>query len=168
MAHSTKDRKRIFSLFLGSRLSLMSAVAVGALSVACNGSSTRATASQDVGAVGLMLQVAPGTVLSSVGYTITGPASYVKTGTIDVSQTDVISALLSPIPAGVGFTITLNATATGGTTCAGTASFDVVAGQTSPVVVHLTCHEAASTGSILVNGTLNVCPTIDGISASAA
>ena len=38
--------------------------------------------------------------------------------------------------------------------------------QTVPVTVPLTCHEAPRTGSVLVNGTLNVCPQIDGISAS--
>jgi acid phosphatase len=34
------------------------------------------------------------------------------------------------------------------------------------VSVNLDCHEAAKNGSISVNGTLNVCPTIDGISAN--
>ena len=32
----------------------------------------------------------------------------------------------------------------------------------------LTCHEAPRTGSVIVNGTLNVCPTIDGVSANPA
>ncbi len=34
------------------------------------------------------------------------------------------------------------------------------------MTVHLTCHEAPRTGSVSVNGTLNVCPQIDGIGAS--
>ena len=46
--------------------------------------------------------------------------------------------------------------------------FDVAAHQTRTVNVPLTCHEAARTGSVLVNGTLNICPTIDGISANPA
>ena len=45
-------------------------------------------------------------------------------------------------------------------------SFNVVAGQTTPVSVHLLCHETPRTGSVLVNGTLNVCPLVDGVSAS--
>ncbi len=32
----------------------------------------------------------------------------------------------------------------------------------------MTCHEAPRTGSVLVSGTLNICPTIDGISANPA
>ncbi len=46
--------------------------------------------------------------------------------------------------------------------------FDVTAHQTRSVTVSLTCHEAARTGSVLVNGTLNICPTIDGIGANPA
>jgi hypothetical protein len=44
----------------------------------------------------------------------------------------------------------------------------VIAGATSAVTVHLTCHEAARTGSVAVNGTINVCPTGDGVSANPA
>ena len=43
--------------------------------------------------------------------------------------------------------------------------FNVTAGQTVSVQVPLACHEAPRTGSVVVNGTLNICPTIDGISA---
>jgi len=35
-----------------------------------------------------------------------------------------------------------------------------------PVTVALTCHEAPRTGSVMVSGALNVCPTIDSLSAS--
>ena len=173
MAHSLFEARpaagRESSRFSALRfLNVCAAAALVALA-ACSSPSAPSTASGSVGAVGLNLDVAPGTTLSSVAYTITGPASFLKTGTIDVSHTGTLSALLSPIPAGTGFTISLDATAAGGgTTCAGMATFDVMANQTSTVVVHLTCHEAARTGSILVNGSLNLCPAIDGISASNA
>ncbi len=58
--------------------------------------------------------------------------------------------------------------ADGGTHCAGATTFNVVAGATTPVSVHLTCVEAPHTGSVLVNGTINVCPTVDGLSATPA
>ena len=32
----------------------------------------------------------------------------------------------------------------------------------------MTCHEAPRTGSVIVSGNLNVCPTIDGIDANPA
>ncbi|HEY5373493.1 MAG TPA: hypothetical protein VIK01_07385, partial [Polyangiaceae bacterium] len=61
------------------------------------------------------------------------------------------------------------ATSTDGVSqCAGSASFNVVAHATTSVSVHLTCHETVKTGSVLVNGSLNQCPAIDGISASPA
>src|SRR4029079_16465363 len=41
-------------------------------------------------------------------------------------------------------------------------------GQSSTVQVPLSCHEAPRTGSVTVNGTLNLCPTIDGVSANPA
>jgi len=42
----------------------------------------------------------------------------------------------------------------------------VLAGMTRSVQVPLTCHEAPRTGSVMVAGNLNICPTIDGINAS--
>ncbi|HEX3775315.1 MAG TPA: hypothetical protein VHV51_12675, partial [Polyangiaceae bacterium] len=121
------------------------------------------------GEVGLSLQVAPGIVVNTVTYTITGPGTFAKTGSVDVSNSSTISALISPVPAGTGASITLSATtADGATQCSGSATFNVTAHATTAVSVHLACHEAARTGSVLVNGSLNVCPAIDGVSASPA
>ena len=43
-----------------------------------------------------------------------------------------------------------------------------MAGQTASVTVPVLCREAGRTGSVLVNGTLNICPTVDGIGANPA
>jgi len=119
------------------------------------------------GEVGLALQLQSGVSINSVAYAINGPGTFSKTGAIDVSNSTTISAVISGIPAGSGATITLTASSTDGTTqCAGSASFNVAAHATTSVIVHLTCHEAARTGNIMVNGSVNVCPTIDGVSAS--
>ncbi len=70
---------------------------------------------------------------------------------------------------GSGYSIALVGTTTdGGTHCAGSASFDVAAHMTTAVSVHLTCNEAPRTGSVQVNGALNICPTLDGLSALPA
>jgi hypothetical protein len=123
--------------------------------------------SDQSGEIGLALQVQPGITINTVAYSITGPGAFTKTGTIDVSNSSTISAVISAIPAGNGGSITLSATtADGATQCAGSASFNVTAHATTAVSVHLTCHEAARTGSVLVNGNVNVCPAIDGVSAS--
>jgi hypothetical protein len=125
------------------------------------------TRSDDAGSVSVALQLANGSVLNSVAYSITGPSSFLKTGTIDVSSSSAISAIVSPIPAGVGYTVTLTGNTTdGAASCAGSGNFDVVAHQVATVAVHMICQQPPRNGSVLVNGTLNVCPLIDGAGAS--
>ena len=119
------------------------------------------------GTVSLGLVLPPAVSISAFNYSISGPAGFSKTGTIDVSSSTTLSAVISPLPVGVGFSISLAATSVDGTeTCGGAATFDVTAHVTTAVSVHLLCHQAARTGSVLVNGSLNVCPQIDGVSAS--
>jgi hypothetical protein len=125
--------------------------------------------SNQSGELGLALQLQPGITINTVTYSITGPGTFTKTGSIDVSNSTTISTVIGAIPAGTGGSITLSATtADGATQCGGSASFNVTAHATTAVTVHLTCHEAPRTGSVLVNGSLNVCPAIDGVSASPA
>jgi hypothetical protein len=122
------------------------------------------------GSVGLDLQVGSGTTLTSATYTITGPGGYTKSNTIDISNSPTLSFVVGGIPAGQGFNITVSATtADATTTCSGSgAPFNVTASATTQVTVALDCHEPAKTGSVLVNGTTNVCPVADGISANPA
>ena len=106
-------------------------------------------------------------MLTSVNYTIVGPNSFSKSGTINVASSSAISAVIGGLPAGNGFTITLSATGTdGATTCGGSATFDVTAHTATAVTVLLDCHQPATTGSVSVNGNLNICPVADGISAN--
>ncbi|MES1165261.1 MAG: PKD domain-containing protein, partial [Verrucomicrobiota bacterium] len=133
--------------------------------VACKGT----TRSDDAGSVSVAVQLANGTALNSVSYSITGPSMFLKTGTVDVSGSTTIAATVGPIPAGAGYSIALSGTTSdGSTSCAGSGTFTVVAHQVASVAVHLSCQQASHTGSVLVNGTLNVCPTIDGTGASPA
>jgi Lamin Tail Domain len=121
----------------------------------------------DVGGVGLALQVAPGVSLGSVSYSITGPGGFARSGAFDESHSTTLSATIGGLPAGDGFAVALSATASDGATqCAGSAPFSVVAHATTGVTVHLLCHEPSKTGSVLVNGSLNVCPVVDGVSAT--
>jgi len=107
--------------------------------------------------------------LTSVSYTITGPNGFATSGTINVASSSTVSAIIGGLPAGNGFTITLSATGTdGATTCGGSATFNVTAGAVAKATVALDCHQPAKTGSVAVNGTLNVCPVPDGLSANPA
>jgi phospholipase C len=118
-----------------------------------------------LGSVRLALS-AGGATFNAFTYNISGNG-FSKMGSIDVSQSSVLSAVISGIPAGMGYSITINGTSTdGNTTCGGSATFAVTAKNTTPVAITLDCHQPARTGSININGTLNVCPSITGISAN--
>jgi phospholipase C len=125
------------------------------------------SSSADVGDVAMELQLATGVSLNTVSYTLTGPGGFSRTGTLDVSHSNTVSGVLSGLPAGTGYSISLTGTASDGTTtCLGSATFDVAARQTTVVAVHLTCRQAPTTGSVALNGTVNICPVADGVSAS--
>lgn len=121
----------------------------------------------DAGDVRLALQLASGANVDAVAYTITGPSSFSRTGSIDVSHSSTITSTIGGLPAGAGYQIALSANgADGGVSCGGSTSFAVTAHQTTPVTVQLDCHEPSRKGSILVTGALNVCPVLDGLAAS--
>src|SRR5262245_24296568 len=70
----------------------------------------------DIGSVELALQAAPGVTINVVSYSISGPNSFSKTGTIDVSHSSTVSATIGGLPAGNGFAVTLMANSTDGAT----------------------------------------------------
>jgi hypothetical protein len=147
---------------------IVTILAAGLYAGACT-SATRNSPGTDQsgsGSVEIALQ-AGGATINTVNYMITGPASFSQNGTIDVSHSSTLSAVLGPFAAGGPYTITLTGTSTDGSeSCAGSANFTVTAGQTIQVTVPVDCHQAPHTGSVLVNGVLNVCPVIDGVSAT--
>ena len=92
-----------------------------------------------------------------------------RTGNINVSGSTTVSAVISRIPFGTGYQITMRgASADGSAVCMGSATFDVDSPNTKAVALHMTCELQPTTGSILINGTLNICPRIDGVDASPA
>jgi hypothetical protein len=124
------------------------------------------THQESTGAMGAQLQIGDNLTISSATYLITGPNGFAVTGPVDVSHSSGLSFTVGGLPAGTGYSVILTATATDGvTTCAGSAMFSVTAGGTTQVIVHLDCHQPSTTGSVSVNGTTNICPTIDAISA---
>ena len=126
-----------------------------------------------VGSVDLAL-VAGGVTLTNVSYSISGPNSFSTSGTINVGSSSTISAIIGDLPAGNGYTITLQRER-----CEAErrrparrqrAAFNALtAHAVTMVTVTFDCtHQPAVTGSVAVNGQLNVCPVADGISASPA
>ncbi len=134
----------------------------------CSERSPSTANNDESGSVDLAL-VEGGVTLTSVSYTIVGPNGFSKSGTINVSSSSKVSAVIGGLPAGNGYSITLSAAGTDGTTtCGGSATFDVTAHAITTVVVTFDCHESPKTGTVAVNGKLNICPVADGISANPA
>jgi len=134
----------------------------------CSGTHAPSSNGDQIGGGSIGLLLVGGTVnISTLSYSITGPNSFSKTGSIDVSSSTKASAIIGGLPAGTGFNITLTGTSTdGATTCSGSAPFNVTANSTTSVTLTLDCHQAAKTGSISVTGTFNFCPSIQAISAN--
>src|SRR5690606_18244138 len=83
---------------------------------------------------------------------------------IDAANSPTISGNIGGIPAGNGYTLELSATSIEAQTVfAGSANFNVAAGQTTSVTVHLTASAGAEdkAGSVAVVGTINVGPVIE-------
>jgi hypothetical protein len=120
----------------------------------------------EVGSIHLALTSGTDVQISSATYALTGPAMYSRTGTVS-STGGVLSGLIGGIPAGTGYSVTLDGSATDGSvTCMGSAAFDIEAHATTSVVVPLVCREAINAGSASVTDTTNICPVVDGVAAT--
>lgn len=140
---------------------LLLALGVSVQLAGCSSEPLDNAGSEQVGSLGFNLEVAPGVTLNSVTYTITGNG-FEKSGTIDTSGSPTITGTIGGIPAGNGYTITLTATSVeGDTTFTGSANFNVTAGETTSVSIHLRGVGTSANGSVSVNGILNVVPVID-------
>jgi len=143
-------------------LSVALALASAAL-VSCSSNDKNTVAQrEDLGSAGLNLQIAPGIDVSVVTYTISGNGITPITGSIPVTDPAAnVSVLVGGLPAGSGYSITLDATSTDGQTdCAGTAGFSVIAGQTTNVSVDLICDTAQGRGAVNAQGNVDNCPEI--------
>lgn len=123
----------------------------------------------DVGSVQLALSTSNGVALLTTTYRLTGPMSYSRTGTAAGNGDGTVGALIGGVPAGMGYQLSLDGTASDGTTtCTGSsAPFNVTTGSTTTVSVSLLCRGQSSAGSVAVKATSNICPVLDGTSASA-
>ncbi len=107
--------------------------------------------------------IAPGVEVDEVTYVISGNGVAPVTGSIPLDQPGAsISAEIGGLPAGA-YTVTLSATSVSGSiVCSGSAAFNVILGQTTPVNLALTCSSANSGGTIHVGleSSVSRCPSI--------
>lgn len=171
--------------------SLVAAVTVAGCS-SQHGQQTTATnapgASNSVGtnygAAGLHLQIAPGVTFTSLSYTITnGGTTLVPSTVVPIADAQSIEFVVGQLPAGGPYTININATDSNADPCSGTATFSIMAGMTTAIVMNITCTAPAdaSANAVVTTGNLAVdagvvytsqgayqCPGISGLSASPA
>jgi hypothetical protein len=116
------------------------------------------------GSLGLSLSTG-GITIDSATYTITGPNGFMTSGTFAVGAT--LSTQVDGLPAGSGYTVTIAAQAGDAGSCSGSAPFDVMAGATTSVTVHLQCRVAKkpTSGGVSITGVVNICPTVDSLLA---
>lgn len=133
-------------------------------SVGCGTHSSKSD--PDGGSSGLGLVVASGATLSNASYTIEGPDGFLSAGSVAVGETPDVPVTVGHLPVGVGYQISIDATASdGATVCSGSTVFDVTdSNAVFSVTVHLEC--AVPSGDAFVQATLNICPVVDGIDAS--
>src|SRR4051794_8220159 len=151
-------------------------VALSAASLSgCSSDHSRSTSnsagstSENVGDLGLQLQVGDLTV-TSVHYVLTnGTNSY--TGDINVADAGTLTATIGGVIAGSGYTLNLSAgPADGGTAFACLASygpFVVTANQTATATVILRCTKERNKGQVLIDGTFNECPDVTSVGGDA-
>jgi hypothetical protein len=124
--------------------------------------------SGEMGSARLALTLSQGVVIETVGYQISHNGLPQASGSIDVSNATMATVLVSNLPAGSGYAVTMTATSTdGGHSCQGSAAFTVVATQTALVDVILLCRGPTDqSGMVAIVGGFDNCPQITGISAS--
>lgn len=123
---------------------------------------------RDLGDVAMSLDLAPGVSVLRVRYQITGNG-FSKAGVLDASGQSQLSLLVGGIPAGRGYSITLEALgAADAVLCTGAATFDISARQTTQVSLALSCRLATVTGSVAVDVGSNLCPRLDDLTVVPA
>jgi hypothetical protein len=93
------------------------------------------------GTLSFALSLEGGSKFSAFSYVITGP-DFTKAGSIDVSESNTVSAQLEGIPAGAGYSLNLQgrSTAPSEAECSGSASFAISGGEVTTVPVAIACH----------------------------
>jgi hypothetical protein len=137
----------------------------------------------NIGSVGLHLQIAPGVNVFSLNWLISnGTNSY--PGTVNIGDAQSIEFVAGGILAGTGYTVTLTGSDSNGDPCTGvSATVTVIAGATSSTTVIVTCTVptdaslasvvdtgsiAVDAGVVLVNQSSFLCPGITSLSVNPA
>jgi hypothetical protein len=142
---------------------LLASVALGMGALAVNCSQRNTVPNSNVGSVGLAITLPSGAIVSTVHYSLENSGgSEVATGDIPVADSgSTISLVIGGVAAGTGYTVTLSATASDGSSCLGTsAPFAVTANSSTSVNVLLLCRGVTGTGTVTASGQIDNCPAV--------
>lgn len=109
-------------------------------------------------------------MLASVMWTISQGTTIVAMGDIDTRMPNAQPSFDALIPVGIGYTVSLTATASNGALCSGSLNFDVVAGTTANLSLALTCVADTVSASGVVDvqtvASTESCPILSGYDVS--
>jgi hypothetical protein len=96
-------------------------------------------------------------VVSSAAYTLFGPNAFTRSGTLDFAGSQQVGFLVVGVPAATGYTLDVSLTTPDDSdVCSGTASFDVVAMQTTSATLPVTCTAVSDASRATGVGSLRV------------
>ena len=116
------------------------------LAAGCTDVRAPVASAEPSGTIAIALQVPPIIQIDAITYQITRD-TFSKSGSLDVSHTNAVTAVIGGLPSGSGYQLTMTATDPSQklTGCAGTASFEVTGGAVTNVPVDIACHVAPVT-----------------------
>lgn len=135
-----------------------SAIVVGCSSDSRSPSQKTAQGDENVGGIGLNLELAEGITVDTVHYVVTQGGVTVIEGDISVADAAAtVSVLVGGLAPG-SYEISLSATSTDGeVSCAGSAPFTISTGTTTNVTVDLTCDNEVTDGAVIAEGSISEC-----------
>ena len=118
-----------------------------------------ASDTSNTGELSIELELADGTQIDEVDYSITGNGMDPMVGSINTgSPGSTASVEIYGIPPGQDYTVMLTATSVDGeTSCSGSGNFDIAVGVVTEVAVMLNCKLGQEFGGVRVNGKFNFC-----------
>jgi cysteine-rich repeat protein len=120
---------------------------------------------RQVGTLAGQITLPDDSVIDQVDVTITQGMTVIRTGSIPVMHSTILTFRLGGIPLGTGYNIALNALTGFNQTCLGDADFDILNNQTTAVSILMICGATDDVGDLIVDATFQSCPLITQIQA---